>query len=189
MTGHELKTAVTEMGFARCLEENENYFFRVAGHALSTLARTFELSGEMLIDYTPSHGYYNEYDLSSLAHDFRALPDGCISVDGKRLCEGRDYLTVNGRLRIAKRPPCTLCVRYLRAPRPLTPDNMEKELDVVPIAAHLPPLLVASYLWLEDRPELATHYLSLYRMEAEEIRREMRRHTASYLVENGWDKA
>ena len=187
MTGEELYRAVTEMGFASSLEDNEDYFFRAANYALSTLSRTFSLSGEVRIAYTPGAAYYAEYDLTRLAPDLRSLPESPLWDGAHPLQLGRDYLYSGGRLRIAKRAPTELCLRYLRAPRPLTPDNLQEPLDVVPAAAHLPPLLVSSMLWLEDRPELAGHYLAMYRAEAEELRRSLRHHSADYRVLNGWD--
>lgn len=188
MTGEDLYQAVAEMGFASSLEENENYFFRAANFALSKLAHSFFLMGETHLSYRATAEYYTDYDLRALATDFRVLPDDALSVEGMSLRFGRDYLFSNGVLRIARRKPCDIRVRYLRAPRPLTPDNMAEPLDVPKVAEHLTPMLVASMLWLEDRPELATHYLALYRTEADELRRTLRHHTADYRVENGWDR-
>lgn len=187
MTGEELYHAVAEMGFVSSLEENEDYFFRAANYALSTLARSFSLSGEVRISYIPGKTYYTDFKLSELAPDLRSLPEAPLTVEGAALQMGKDYICVGNLLRIARRAPCEICLRYLRAPRPLTPDNQEEELDVVPVAAHLPPLLVSSMIWLEDRPELAGHYLALYREEVQEIRRSLRHHSADYRVTNGWD--
>lgn len=189
MTGNELYTTVAEMGFSRTLEDGEAYFFRAVNLSLARIARQFPLTVSVDYTVTPSLSYYTPLAVAEDREDFSSFPSHPLSRDGALLREGRDYLVENGTLRIAREACGTLTVKYLRRPTPVTRDNMEQPLDVAPYAESLLPLLAASYLWLDDRGDLATHYLSLYRTEAEELKASLHRHGgAAVACGNGWDK-
>ena len=54
-------------------------------------------------------------------------------------------------------------IYYNRRPKDITSADENERIDVPEEIAHLPALLTASYLWLEDEPERASYYLGLYR--------------------------
>ena len=59
-------------------------------------------------------------------------------------------------------------VRYYRRPTPITSESAE--IDIAPSEAFLLPLLTAYFVWLDDEPERAERYLSLYRKTAARMR-------------------
>jgi hypothetical protein len=58
--------------------------------------------------------------------------------------------------------------RYYRRPAPIT--SQSTEIDIAPSEAFLLPLLTAYFVWLDDEPERAERYLSLYRMTVARMR-------------------
>ena len=110
--------------------------------------------------------------------------DGCTP-----LIEGRDFRIEGGCVFLARGLQGEFTVRYIHRPRRITPDTLEEAVDLPPYAESLLPPLCASYLWLDDRGELATHYLALYRTEAEELASTLNRHGGAALsFRNGWDR-
>ena len=55
-----------------------------------------------------------------------------------------------------------IAIRYNRAPILPTDTSPDTELDLPDGSEELLPLLVASYVWLEDEPEISRYYRSLY---------------------------
>ena len=190
MTGNELLETVCQMGFVNTLSEGQTYFYRAANLSLSRICRSFPLRGYLTLH--PHAG--EEYDVAQEADDFIGFSASPIlgealagkSADIGFLREGRDYVIDGSRI-LFRAAFDTVTVRYLRRARALTEDNMETPLDIDPAAESLLPLLTASYLWLDDRGELATHYLALYRTEAQELLRNLHRHGSLHYATNGWD--
>ena len=191
MTGKDLLETVTLMGFAKTLEHNEEYFFRAANLSLSRICRSFPLFGA--ISLAPKAN--EAYDLSLYADDFLGFPSSCVQKEegeGGRtrplfLTEGVDFLVRGSALYFLRDIPSSVTVHYIRRARELSRDTQEAPLDVHPMAESLLPLLCASYLWLDDRGELATQYLTLYHREAEELKRLLYRHGGVEIKTNGWD--
>ena len=188
MTGKELYTTVAQMGFARTLDTGEAYFYRAANLSLARISRRFPVIAHLPLPYV-SGEKTAVFDIASLTEDFAGFPREVLFSEGTPLTEGRDFRIENGVLSIARGIAGSFTVRYLHRPRRITPDTMEEEIDLPPYAESLLPPLCASYLWLDDRGELATHYLALYRTEAEELAAYLNRHGGVALsFRNGWDK-
>ena len=188
MTGKELYTPVAQMGFARTLEDNEPYFYRAANLSLSRIARRFPRICHLAL---PAVGGETTavFDLAEMVPDFAGFPREVLLGEDTALIEGKDFRVEGSRLFLARGLAGTFTVRYLHRPRPLAVDTLDEKIDLAPYAESLLAPLVASYLWLDDRGELATHYLSLYHAEAEELAKTLNRHGgASILIRNGWDK-
>ena len=191
MTGKDLLETVTLMGFAKTLEHNEEYFFRAANLSLSRICRSFPLFGEITL--SPKEN--EEYDVASLTDDFLGFPAAFLTERTENrgrlrpliLTEGRDFTVRNSAVRFLRDFDVPITLHYVRRAHMLSMDTLDKPLDVHPMAESLLPLLTASYLWLDDRGDLATQYLSLYRAEAEELKRHMYRHGGIHIVTNGWD--
>lgn len=188
MTGKELYITVAQMGFARTLEENETYFYRAANLSVARIARRFPV----VVRYTlpaVDGAHTAHFDMTKEVGDFAGFPREALLLAGEPLTEGRDYRIEGADLYLARGLAGRFTVRYLHRPAALTPDSMEKEMDLPPYAESLLPSLCASYLWLDDRGELATHYLALYRTEAEELARALNRHGGVHVsAPNGWDR-
>lgn len=186
MTGTELLAAVTQMGFARSLDENGDYFYRTANFAIAQLNRVFPTEGHMTVAHVEGVHYYTDYDIGALAPRFLSFAKDPVFRDGEPLTEGKDYLISGSVLRVARGVRGDLEIRYRLAPRSLTRDNTDDALDVLPAAEHLLPLLCASYLWIDDREDLAKHYFSLYCAEEAALRRSLYAHVPFSRVSNGW---
>lgn len=76
-------------------------------------------------------------------------------------------------------------IGYMRAPT-LPSGVSDEEIDVPRECAELLPLLVASYVWLEDSPDVAEYYYSLYRDGINTLARRMPRVRATKYETNGW---
>ena len=188
MTGKELYITVAQMGFAKTLEDNELYFYRAANLSLARIARRFPVIAHYPLSNVDGLKTAH-FDISLLVSDFAGFPREAVFLDGEPLTEGQDYRIENGTVFLARGLSGSFTLRYLHAPRKITPDNTESPVDLPPYAESLLPPLCASYLWLDDRGELATHYLALYRTEAEELARTLNRHGGVALsFRNGWDK-
>lgn len=188
MTGKELYTLVAQMGFARTLEDNEGYFYRAAELALARITRRFPVIAHYAL---PALGGETTacFDMETLTEDFAGFPREAVMSEEGPLTEGRDYRIENSKLFLARGLCGSFTVRYLHKPRRITPDTAEERIDLPPYAESLLPPLCASYLWLDDRGELATHYLSLYHTEAEELAKVLNRHGGGTIsCRNGWDK-
>ena len=193
MTGKDLFETVTLMGFAKTLEHNEDYFFRAANLSLSRICRAFPLLGKLTL-----HPKEREtHDVALIKNDFLGFPasfvEGEENIGGRKrpllFTEGVDFLVRGSALYFLRDTGAPVTVYYIRRARELTRDNLDEPLDVHPMAESLLPLLSASYLWLDDRGELATQYLTLYHRESEELRRLLYRHGSVKISTNGWDKA
>ena len=128
-------------------------------------------------------------DVAAAVSDFAGFPRVAVVSETGPLTEGRDFRIENGTVYLARGLVGAFTVRYLHKPRAVTPENADKEIDLPPYAESLLPPLCASYLWLDDRGELATHYLNLFRTEAEELARALNRHGGAAVGTDGWDHA
>jgi hypothetical protein len=124
-------------------------------------------SGEDVTDI-PIFTKEKEYKISDVIADFLAFTrmptdkDG-YEISGARICADTLYLPSDfkGEVNILyKRKPEALCIDY--------PDA---EIDIPRSTENLLPLLVASYLWLDDDPDKAQYYMQLYRDEMARLKR------------------
>lgn len=108
----------------------------------------------------PLFGKGRSFSLREIAEDF-LRPDGVprdaagdpirgVTIHGGTLTLPADYV---GEVRL----------RYRRAPLRIRTGEENERLDIPTEAAHLLPLLTASYLWLDDEPERSEYYMTLYR--------------------------
>ncbi|MBP3437225.1 MAG: hypothetical protein J6K61_04905 [Clostridia bacterium] len=189
MTGKELMEIVAQMGFAKTLDDNEPYFYQMTSLSLLQISRHFPLVKTITVEHKDGAEYYTEYDVGALCDDFRSFPEKPLRLGSLLLQEGRDFLIEGSRVRLALGHEGNLEIRYCRRPCKVNADTLHKELDISPEALHLLPLLVSSYLWADERAELASHYLALFRSELSEAKKERFAHQmASYHCGNGWDK-
>lgn len=131
------------------------------------------------------------YDISTLVDDFLALASPPISFE-----DGFKYLSSGYRVESGKRlvlpyeEKGIYNVQYYKRPRAInltdrpTEDNAEIELDDEIVT--LLPLRIAADVWLEDEPEKAQHYMSLYRERAEDMRTRTRNQSPIEYRLNGW---
>ena len=124
----------------------------------------------------PTYGALVPYDLSSLTDDFLSLESPPIKAESDITILNHGYF-IDGQSTLLF--PCDskgcFKVLYRRRPRALentgAAEDDIQEIDLDAELCSLLPLLVASYLWIEDEPDMASHYLTLYRERAADIER------------------
>lgn len=79
-----------------------------------------------------------------------------------------------------------LRLSYLRTPKIPTHEDGDREIDMPEETRELLPLLVASYLWLDDDPEKAEYYRALYADGINTLRRNVFRRLDNVYKTNGW---
>ena len=122
----------------------------------------------------PVYGRNTVYDIASLTSDFMAFvcPPIADANMGKAFVLNRDYfIEEEGKILIPASVKGVYDVCYKRKPREITVEGLEKEeqIDLPEELCAILPNLVASYIWVDDEPDKAQYYLSLYREQVAEI--------------------
>lgn len=141
-----------------------------------------EISSDRVSDISDNFSGYEfngkEYDKSFLA--FTSYPRdemGYVilnaTIDGEYLRISSDY---EG---IAK-------ISYKYAPSQITLDDAEKTVEVPKECEHLLPLLVASYVWLDDDSVKSQYYLNMFREGMGAVKYYNRESIANEYRTNGW---
>lgn len=129
------------------------------------------------------------YDMTSLVPDFDRFKTPPLIMCGDRIASDSNYAILGGKtLLLPIAYPGIYTVEYLAKPTPISadlPDNTVIGLDDDLCA--LLPLLIASYVWLDDEPEKAQYYYNLYTQRAAEISLSTRGDsTLPFISVNGW---
>lgn len=182
MTGNELYSAVSALGYQTSLEFDDN-FYTAANIAILTVSRIAPEKRYIALEKVSGSG--EKYDVALLTDDFAGFTDDPI----KELVRGRDYrIESGGRITFIKRLDGEdLTVEYKHQPSHLNADNMEDSIDVLPSLSDLIILLTAFYVLLDDDPDKAMLYFTRYSEQAEKAVRGKR--DASYervLNITGW---
>lgn len=145
----------------------------------------------------PAYGDYSCYDMSALVNDFLGLTSPPIieySSDNNPLkyLSEKSYDVENGRvILLSNTLKGFFKVVYNKRPKEIAPKGFVAEdtsvIDLDEDLAALLPLLVASYVWLEDEPEKSQYYLSLYNDRAIDIERRKKEATPIKMINvTGW---
>ncbi|MBQ7363756.1 MAG: hypothetical protein IJW48_04830 [Clostridia bacterium] len=142
-------------------------------------------------DAIPPFKPYVSYDISQLAGDFLGFSSPPVVEHDKYAKLTGSYQIEGDFLLLAYDKPGSYRVAYKHKPSPViyedAPANNESELDLDEELCTLLPLLVASYMWLEDEPERAMYYKTLYNERASELNAARRDCTPSEVINiNGW---
>ena len=122
----------------------------------------------------PAYEAYTRYDMTTLVDDFLTISSPPIIEDEEYERLSGDYDVEGGRV-ILLPYSVTGCfkVLYNRRPKELinngSAQDDESVLDLDEELCSLIPVLIASYIWLEDEPDRAQYYYSLYQARAGEI--------------------
>lgn len=140
----------------------------------------------------PAYEAYTRYDMTTLVDDFLTLSTPPITEDEEYERLSGDYDVEGGRV-ILLPYSVTGCfkVLYNRRPRELinngSAQDDESLLDLDEELCSLIPVLIASYIWLEDEPDRAQYYYSQYQARAGEILARERNHSPVQIKScNGW---
>lgn len=131
----------------------------------------------------PIYGEERCYDLRVLYPDIltpHSLPrtkDG-VTISGSLIRDGVMYIPwgFSGEAQLT----------YRRAPYVATGDDMDEAIDISREVEELLPLLVASYLWLDDDSDKAQYYMSLYRSGMATVQATGATELGRAYTTNGW---
>lgn len=202
MTLEECKSATILLAFAEEMSELHNTaeeaFFAALTRAIWQTEGVRPRTASLLLCHTHPFPLAKEvgedgfarYHLDSLAEDFSSLaepplyltPEGYVSLSGGYLWEGGRVLSL----------PCAkdgyVRILYRRCPQVFTPEMpLDSVIDLDEDLCQLLPLLVAHYLLLDEEPEKAAQYLTLYREQYALLRNNrVTNNGADYYSVNGW---
>lgn len=127
-------------------------------------------------DDIPAYEAYTRYDISAIVPDFLSLDAPPIKEEAEYQHLNQDYDVENGKIVLLPYNAGGLYkVIYKRKPAPISPDDTVSEDDTVidldeELCALLP-ILVASFIWMDDEPDKAQYYMSIYESRAIDIER------------------
>ena len=140
----------------------------------------------------PPYEAYTRYDMTALADDFLTLSTPPITEDEEYEKLSGDYDVEGGRV-VLLPYSVTGCFKilYNRRPKELiytgSAQDDDSVLDLDEELCTLIPVLIASYIWLEDEPDRAQYYYSQYQARAGEIlARERNLSPVQYKSCNSW---
>lgn len=196
MTIKELQTATAELGFEDTLDSSGR-FISAASRALYAANRIRPKDAWSEI----KNGEGKEIEVESIAgqpfyvyviedRDFLCLAPSPVMKNGKALIENKDfYRRGKDRLLFPASESGTFLVHYYKKLKKLDLENEDDELDLDEDICQILPLLVASYVWLDDEEEKSAIYRSLFYREAESIARfgGGRSTNSAYFLDGGWE--
>ena len=140
----------------------------------------------------PAYEPYTRYDMSELVPDFLSLNSPPVSEDANYEKLNQNYDVEGGKVILL---PYSVegCFKVLYKRKPQEIENTglasedEAAIDLDEELCALMPILIASYVWVEDEPSMAEYYLALYRERAVDIERRIRNATpVTFKNTNGW---
>ncbi len=130
----------------------------------------------------PEYAPYVELDTDLDANDFRAFAGLPRDSRGRTL----ECATMKGgRIFLPFEYEGEIVYEYYRSPREITRSSSES-IDIAAECEVLLPLLTAFLMWLDDDPDKASYYLSLYREELSRILRYSRSSVDNSYATDGW---
>ena len=197
MTIKELQTATAELGFEDTLDSSSR-FISAANRALYAANRI--RPKDAWIEIKNGEGSDGEteiingelfyaYDIAT--EDFLCFSPTPVIKNGKPLVEGRDFYRLGkSRLLFRADDEGIFRIRYYKKLRKIDLENEDDEVELDEDICQILPLLIASYVWLDDEEEKSALYRNLFFREAESIARfggDASADTTAYFFDGGWD--
>lgn len=118
-------------------------------------------------DDIPAFEAFTKYDISNIVPDFLSFKNPPIEVDDGYRHLNQGYQVEDHRVLLLPYDGAgNYKVIYHRRPRPIENDGALSEdntvIDLDEELCSLLPILIASYIWMDDEPEKAQLYLSIY---------------------------
>ena len=156
MTYNELYQEVCRLGFEGDVYPKDSFLFATRR---AMLQMAYDLPDERLftMKLMPSDQPTVVYLASHLSNLLYAV--GAESKTDRTL----SVRITEDTLFLSHVPAGDIEVRYVHRPSEVSGTDENERIDVVKSRVHLLPLLVASYVFLEDEPERSQYYLTLYR--------------------------
>lgn len=142
-------------------------------------------------DDIPEYAPFHSYDLNVLTDDFLTFASPISEIGGGVEKKYDGYQIEGNCILIPHEYSGTVRIPYNRKRRKIEyktdAASDETDIDLDEELCSLLPLLVASYVWLEDEEGKAAYYMNLYRERAAEIERRQRNYNPSSIKNvYGW---
>lgn len=137
----------------------------------------------------PDFEAFTRYNVAEMVSDFWGIVAPPIKSDMSKLTTG--YNIESECIIVLPRTSRGMYqIEYKHKPEAINASdaaqNNTSKIDLAEDLAVLMPLLVASYVWLEDSPDKAQYYLTLYREGTMNIERRSRKIAPVQIETNGW---
>ena len=126
---------------------------------------------------------YERYDMSLLFEDFLSFCNQPQDAKGRTIAGS---LTEGAVVLIPREYSGEINLIYERAPREITIDDAERDIDMTAEMKPLLPLLTSAFLWLDDDWDKSQYYLSLYKDTLSAVWRAGTRELGAKYTTNGW---
>lgn len=138
----------------------------------------------------PAYEPYTTYDMTRLCSDFLTFSENPIELMGYKILDQGYQIEGQSVLLLPYELTGVVRVKYHRQVEKISysasPGSDESVIDLDEELCTLLPLLIASYVWLDDDPEKAGQYYSLYSERTKEILYRARNIKPSVYATNGW---
>ena len=188
MTLNELKKEVTKLGFEGDIDDEDNFVICVNRALKIMLAerkitKTVVLNTADYISGTDSDSPYFEIDFAAIYPNFVSFVNQIRGMKGEIVTS---IIASDGILYVPRDFAGKIIISYQRSPEAALAYEPDIRLDVPRELEHILPLLVASFLWLDDDEAKAQYYLALYRDLMNTVRRYGNRSIDTTYYGNGW---
>lgn len=139
----------------------------------------------------PAFEEFSRYDIKTIVSDFWSFESPAIKADKNILRFNTKYEIESDSVILLPRDAAGVYkVYYKHRPDDIdtrtSPENSDALIDLDAELSALLPLLVASYIWIDEEPEKAQYYLTLYREAVINIERKTKDITPIQITTNGW---
>lgn len=166
-----------------CASENEIVFGGDYAYTIADFTVYKDLYSPLAEDIPDGSGR-RVFDIKKLAPDFLAFVENPRDYSGKCI---PNCTLFDGKLEIDSSYRGEIIVTYRRLPLAATGTLPSENIDVPEELSHLLPLLVASYVWLDDDEQKAKYYRTLYHEMLEGQKRDSySKIDTEYRNINGW---
>ena len=186
MTLNELKREVIKLGFELDIEDLEGLTI-CANRAIRIMLAERRITSTVFLN-TEDYSYeddapYYEIDFRDEFPDFLSFVNQIKDVRGNIVT---GIVANDGILQIPMGYKGMIIVTYQRLPTPVLSSDPDLQIDIPRELEHMLPLLVASFLWLDDDEAKAQYYLAIYRDLMNTVRRYGNRCIDTTYYGNGW---
>ena len=137
----------------------------------------------------PAFEPYTAYDMSSLVPDFIGFSENPVELEGYKILD-KGYQIEGTRILLPYELTGVIRIKYRRSASQInyttSPEKDDTVIDLDEELCTLLPLLVSAYVWLDDEPEKAAQYYSLYSERTKEIVYNTKNIKPATYITNGW---
>lgn len=137
----------------------------------------------------PAFEPYTAYDMSSLVPDFIGFSENPVELEGYKILD-KGYQIEGTRILLPYELTGVIRIKYRRSASQInyttSPETDDTVIDLDEELCTLLPLLVSAYVWLDDEPEKAAQYYSLYSERTKEIVYNTKNIKPGVYATNGW---